>query len=153
MTAPKIRRWKQHVSKTVQSKAIFIYFRLGVGKGWFTLAAAVCIFRSRLHQWRDRKIPISLQKCNCPLQNLHLCEWAFMGTPAQLKTFSHYCVWHVHLQQRIVFLQAERKNPISELMQSTAKYADRCILVWISLKLLIPFNGIFLWIEISIQLI
>ena len=36
-------------------------------KGWFTLEAAVCIFRSRLHQLRDRKFSISLRKCNCPL--------------------------------------------------------------------------------------
>ena len=38
-------------------------------KGWFTLTTAVCIFRSRLHQRRDRKIPISLWKCSCPLRN------------------------------------------------------------------------------------
>ena len=33
-------------------------------KGWFTLDAAVCVFRSGLHQCRDRKFSISLQKCN-----------------------------------------------------------------------------------------
>ena len=33
-------------------------------KGWFTLDAAVCVFRSGLHQSRYRKFSISLQKCN-----------------------------------------------------------------------------------------
>ena len=37
-------------------------------KGWFTLDAAVCVFRSGLCQHRDRKFSISLQKCNCMLQ-------------------------------------------------------------------------------------
>ena len=36
--------------------------------GWFTLDAAVCVFRSGLCQCRDRIFFISLQKCNCLLQ-------------------------------------------------------------------------------------
>ena len=37
-------------------------------KGWFTLDAAVWIFRSLLHQQTDREFSISLQKCYCLLQ-------------------------------------------------------------------------------------
>ena len=36
-----------------------------LAKGWFTLDAAVCVFRSGLRQRRDRKFSISLQKRNC----------------------------------------------------------------------------------------
>ena len=36
--------------------------------GWFTLDAAVCVFRSGLHQCRDRKFSISLRKRNRLLQ-------------------------------------------------------------------------------------
>ena len=39
-------------------------------KGWFTLDAAVCVFRSGLCQPRDRKFSISLWKRNC-LQQTH----------------------------------------------------------------------------------
>ena len=48
-------------------------------KGWFTLDAAVWVFRSGLRQHRDRKFSISLQKRNHLLQT-HVenavCEWA-----------------------------------------------------------------------------
>ena len=42
--------WHQSLSKIVQLDS-------------FTLATAVCIFRSRLHQCRDRKFPISTVHC------------------------------------------------------------------------------------------
>ena len=44
-----------------------------------------------------------------------------------LKAHSHYCVFHVHLQQMVAFLQVDRKFPISALMQPTAENADQCI--------------------------
>ena len=46
--------------------------------GWFTLDAAVCIFHSGMHQCRDRKFSISLQKRNC-LPQMH-AENAVMWT-------------------------------------------------------------------------
>ena len=44
-------------------------------KCWFTLDAAVWGFCNRLHRHRDRNFSISLQQCNCPLQNQRQCEW------------------------------------------------------------------------------
>ena len=38
---------------------------INIIKGWFTLDAAVCVFRSGLCQHRDRKFSISLRKRNC----------------------------------------------------------------------------------------
>ena len=69
-------------------------------KGWFALDAAVCIFRSGLHQCKDRKFSISLQKCNCLPQthvqnalmwmNLKKCLW--LGLDRTQPIFFCYCV-------------------------------------------------------------
>ena len=43
------------------------------------------------------------------------------------KAHSHYCIFHVSLQQTVAFLQGDRKFPISALTHPTAENADRCV--------------------------
>ena len=43
-----------------------------------------------------------------------------------IKAHSHYCVFHVRLQQTVAFLQRDRDFSFSALTQSTAENADCC---------------------------
>ena len=61
---------------------------LNLHKGWFTLDAAVYVFRSGLHQHRDRKFSISLQKRNRLLQ-MHT-ENAFTYESVKLQDAAPY---------------------------------------------------------------
>ena len=44
-----------------------------------------------------------------------------------VKAHSHYCIFHMSLRQMVVFLQGDRKFPISALLQLTMENEDRCI--------------------------
>ena len=66
-----------------------------------------------LQQHRDTKFPISLQKCNWLSQQIHSIRL--------IHTSSILCCG---MQEMVVLTQRHRKNPISELTQSTAESAD-----------------------------
>ena len=92
-------------------------------QGWVTLAAAVCIFRSRLYQCRDRKFLISLQKCNCPMQNPHWCERAFNSNlgPLQCEAFT-FLTEPLPLLSKNVFQMYDslmKTEPISDSNEET----------------------------------
>ena len=54
------------------------------------------------------------------------CRFSFLLL-LLFKGNSHYCIFHMLLQQTVVFLQGDRKFPISVLTQASAENADHCI--------------------------
>ena len=70
----------------------------GLIKGWFILAAAICVFRSGLHQCRDRNFSISLRKCN------HLPQMQMENAVMWMDLYM-MCVWSMCMLRQTVAVQ------------------------------------------------
>ena len=80
--------------------------------------------QKKLKPEKFRPIPALDLQHNNYSQELY---WPTCSITMLLKAHSHYYVFHVRLQQKVVFLQGDKKIPIFALMQPTAENVDSCI--------------------------